>query len=283
MTARTAVGLPGPGDRLAEEAAAVLRERADVAPSFAVILGSGLSGAADAMDAKAELDFSEIPGFPPPSVPGHPGRLLVGAVVGVPAMVFAGRIHSYEGVELARCALPARVAALLGAHTVVVTASVGGIDPSLEPGALVIASDHLNLLGDNPLRGWRRPDGTPPFVDLSEAYDAELADHAEKAALELGLRVSRGVYAAVPGPSYETPAEIEMLRRLGATVVGMSVVPEAVPARALGMRVLGLFVVANSAGSHEPDHGGVLEVAQERAGDLGRLLSRLAEELGRQG
>jgi purine-nucleoside phosphorylase len=249
-----------------------------------VILGSGLSGAASCVDVDVELSFDAIPGFPPPTVPGHPGRFLAGTIDGLPAVVFAGRIHYYEGHPLSLCSLPVRLSALLGARTLVLTAAVGGLDPSLETGSIVIGSDHLNLLGDDPLRGWRRPDGTPPFVDLGEVYDADLADLAEKAARDQGLAVTRGVYAAVPGPSYETPAEIEYLRRSGASVVGMSVVPEAVPARALGLRVLGMFVVTNSAGSHEGlGHESVLRIAQDRAGDLGRLLSRLAGDLGQIG
>jgi purine-nucleoside phosphorylase len=281
VTVTEPVVLPGPGDTLAEEAVAVIRERTDVVPAFAVILGSGLSGAADAFDVDAEVSFEGIPGFPPPSAPGHPGRFVSGAVDGVPAIAFAGRIHYYEGHALGLSALPVRLAALLGAHSVVITASVGGLDPSLRTGQLVIGSDHLNLLGDNPLRGWHRPDGTPPFVDLSAVYDAGLADTAETLARELGLRATRGVYAAVPGPSYETPSEIEVLRRAGATVVGMSVVPEAVPARALNLRVLGLFVVTNTVGGPKLQHEDVVRIGEGTAGELGRLLSRLAPALGR--
>jgi purine-nucleoside phosphorylase len=273
-------GLPGPGDGLAEEAAAVIRERTKIVPEFAVVLGSGLAGAAEGLEVDAELPFEEIPGFPPPSVPGHPGRLLLGTLAGSPAAVFVGRIHFYEGHSLGSCALLVRVAAALRAHTVVLTAAAGGLDPALSPGDLVIGEDHLNLMGEDPLRGWRRPDGTPAFVDLSHVYDADLAKLAEAAAGDLGLDVARGVYAAVSGPSYETPAEVEYLRRAGATVVGMSVVPEAVPACALGLRVLGLFVVTNAVGGLGLDHQAVLRAAESSAGGLGRLLSGLARDLG---
>ena len=271
--------LPGPGDSLAEEAVAVIRERSSLEPQFAVILGSGLAPAADGIAVDAELSFEGIPGFPPPTVPGHPGRLLLGEVSGVPAALFVGRIHYYEGRPLGLCSLPVRVAAMLGVHTIVLTASVGALEPSLVPGQLVVAEDHLNLMGDNPLRGWRRPDGTPPFVDLSEVYDRDLVKGAETAAQELGLEVTRGVYAAVAGPSYETPSEIEYLRGCGATVVGMSVVPEAVPARAFEMRVLGVFVVANTAGGEKLSHEEVVRVAESSAAGLGRLLSTLAPDL----
>ena len=279
MNSRGPRVFPGPGDSLAEEAVAVIRERNAVEPEFAVILGSGLARSGDGFDVHAELSFEGIPGFGPSSVPGHPGRLLLGELRGREAAVFVGRLHYYEGRPLGLCALPIRVAAALGASTVVLTASVGALDPSLAPGQLVVAEDHLNLMGDNPIRGWRRPDGTPPFVDLSEVYDRELAKLAEAAAHEEGLEVTRGVYAAVAGPSYETPSEIEYLRRCGATVVGMSVVPEAVPARAFGMRVLGLFVVTNPVGGPKLSHQEVLRVAESTAGGLGRLLFTLAPDL----
>ena len=275
--------LPGPGDRLPEEAAAVIRERTSMAPEFAVVLGSGLAPAVADLESDAGLSFDGLPGFPPPSVPGHPGRFVTGTLAGVPIAAFLGRIPYYEGHPMSLCTLPVRVARALGAHTIVLTAAVGAIDAELAPGELVVARDHLNLMGAGPLRGWRRPDGTPPFVDLSALYDLELAAEAMGAAEELGLRPSRGVYAAVPGPTYETAAEIELLRRVGATVVGMSVVPEALAAAALGMRVLGLFVVTNATGGPKLDHEDVVRVGADAAAGLGRLLSRLAPHLGRGG
>src|SRR5205807_4010573 len=169
---------PGPGDRLPEEAAAVIRERTLIAPDVAVILGSGLGPVVTEMEEDAEIAFDGLPGFPQPSVPGHPGRLVIGTLDGVPAAAFVGRIHYYEGHPMSLCTLPVRVASMLRAHTVVVTAAVGGLDPSLAAGDLVVATDHLNLMGDNPLRGWRLPDGTPPFTDLTAVYDPELAGAA---------------------------------------------------------------------------------------------------------
>jgi len=270
---------PSPGDRLAEEAAGVVRERTALGPRVGVILGSGLGAAVDALQDAETFAFSEVPGFPPPSVPGHAGKLSLGVLEGVPIVAFQGRIHFYEGNELSRCALPVRVARLLGARTMVITAAAGGIDRGLVPGSIVVGTDQINMMGANPLRGWRNRDGSPPFVDLSEVYDRGLAALATERAVALGLRVEPGVYVAMPGPSYETPAEIEMLRRSGGTVVGMSVVPESIAARALGMRVLGLFSVTNLAG--EPStHDEVLAKADEAAGAMSRLLRELLPRLG---
>jgi purine-nucleoside phosphorylase len=265
---------PGPGDLLAEQALAVIRERSGIEPAVAVILGSGLAPSLDAIQEDATLSFDALPGFPPPSVPGHVGRLVLGRVGDVPVAAFLGRIHYYEGHPMATSALPVRVARLLGAETVVLAAAVGALDPGLEVGTLVVARDHINLMGDNPLRGWRRPDGRPPFVQLSDVYDAHLCDLALRGAERLGTAATTGVYLAVPGPTYETPAEIEFMRRVGGTVVGMSVVPEALPARALGMRVLGLFAVTNAAGAHV-DHGAVVRMGERISHTLGRLLESI--------
>jgi purine-nucleoside phosphorylase len=282
MIERTTEALPSPGDRLAEEAAGVVRERTSLVPSAGVILGSGLGGAVDSMSETATFTFDELPGFPPPSVPGHAGKLLVGLLDGVPIAAFQGRIHYYEGNELSRCALPVRLARTLGARTLVITAATGGIDRGLVPGSIVVGTDQINLMGANPLRGWRNPDGSPPFVDLSEVFDRELAGLALERASALGLSIGRGVYVAMPGPSYETPAEIAMIRQSGGTVVGMSVVPESVVARALGMRVLGLFSVTNLAGDPS-SHEEVLAMADRAAGSMNRLLRELLPRLGGSG
>jgi purine-nucleoside phosphorylase len=275
-------GSPSPGDRLAEEAAGVIRERTSLVPAVGVILGSGLGGAVEALADAEGFAFDELPGFPPPSVPGHAGKLWLGRLDGVPIAAFQGRIHYYEGNELSACALPVRVASLLGARTMVITAATGGIDRAVAPGSIVVGADQINMMGANPLRGWKNPDGSPPFVDLSEVYDRGLAELAVERATALGIRVGRGVYVAMPGPSYETPAEIEMLRRSGGTVVGMSVVPESTAARAMGMRVLGLFSVTNHAG--EPaTHEEVLAMADEAAGGMRRLLRELWPRLGSDG
>jgi purine-nucleoside phosphorylase len=272
------ISLPSPGDLDAEEAAALIRERTQVSPEIAVILGSGLDEAADVFEVDAEFSFGGIPGFLPASVPGHPGRLYMGTVARVPVAAFLGRIHFYEVSNFAQCALPVRVARLLGATSLLITASVGALDPSLSRGDLVVAVDHINQMGENPLRGWRLPDGTPTFVDLQDAYDPALVDIALEEARSLGMSATPGVYLAVSGPSYETPAEVEFMRRAGGTVVGMSVVPESVPARALGMRVLALAVVTNTVGD-KISHHDVVHASREVAAMLGKLIERIAPRL----
>jgi purine-nucleoside phosphorylase len=266
--------LPSPGDRLAEEAAGVVRERTSLVPSFGLILGSGLGAVVDDITDAETFAFADLPGFPAPSVPGHQGRLSLGRLDGVPVAAFRGRIHYYEGNDLATCALPVRLARILGARTMVLTAAVGGIERSLVAGSIAVGTDQINMLGANPLRGWRNPDGSPPFVDMSEVFDRELADRAFERAGALDIDVSRGVYVAMPGPTYETPAEIESLRRAGGTVVGMSVVPESTAARALGMRVLGLFSVTNLAGD-PATHEEVLAMADRAAVGTRRLIHEL--------
>jgi purine-nucleoside phosphorylase len=267
-----------PPDDRAPEAAEKIRAATDVRPSVAVILGSGLGAAMDGMERAAEISYQDLPGFPPPSVPGHAGRLVMGTLAGVPVAAFLGRVHFYEGHPMEVVTLPARLAALLGARALIATAAVGALDPGLPPGSLVIGSDHLNFLGQNPLRGWRDRDGRPPFVDMTTTYDPELSRLARAVAERLNMRPAEGVYAAMPGPTYETPAELAYLRTVGATVVGMSVVPEATVAAALGMRFVGLFCVTNVVGD-AVDHHEVTDVAGAFAGRLGKLLSELLPEI----
>jgi purine-nucleoside phosphorylase len=272
------VGVPGPGDLLAEKAVAVIRERTDLEPVAGIVLGSGLGSAIEGIHEEAAFSYEGLPGFPVPTVPGHSGRLVLGRFAGVPVAAFLGRIHYYEGHPMALASLPVRVAHLLGATTMIVTASAGSLDPSIAPGAVVVASDHINMMGENPLRGWRRPDGSPPFVDMTDVYDPALAEIAVRQVRDLGGTVERGVYLAASGPTYETPAEIDFMRRAGGTVVGMSVVPEAVPARALGMKVLGLFSVTNATGVHV-SHVDVVRIGSEVGMLIGRLLERLLPQV----
>ena len=269
----------GPGDDLAERGAEAVLAATDLRPRVAVIAGSGLGDALDQIDADLDLPFGDLPGFPAPSVPGHAGRLVIGSLAGAPVAGFLGRVHFYEGHPMSLVTLPARLAAALGVRTLVVTASTGALHPDLEPGTLVVGADHLNLLGENPLRGWRDPEGRPVFVDLTRVYPPEVAALAVGAAEEMGIPVARGVYAAMPGPTYETPAEADFIRRAGGDVVGMSVVPEACAAAALGMRCLGLYCVTNRVGVHV-SHEEVTRVAAGFAQHLRELLGRIVPALG---
>jgi purine-nucleoside phosphorylase len=270
---------PGPADTYAAEGAALVRERSGVLPRVAVVTGSGLREAVEEdLDADRAFSFEALPGFPPPTVPGHTGRLVLGRLHGVPVAAFLGRIHLYEGHGIGSTTLIPRLAAELGASVLVLTNAAGALNPTFKPGQLMLIEDHINLLGSNPLTGWRFPDGSPAFVDISFVYDRELLARADAAAVAEGVAASRGVYAALPGPTYETPAETEALRRAGAAAVGMSTVPEAVAGVALRMRVLGLSCITNVAGT-PGTHEDVLEAGREGAGGLRKVLARVVPEL----
>jgi inosine/guanosine/xanthosine phosphorylase family protein len=276
-------GLPGPGDDLAERAAGVVRAASSLHPTVGIVLGSGLGRAlgADLVE-EASLAFTDLPGFPEPSVPGHAGRLILGRIGGVPVAAFSGRMHLYEGHGIDVPALIPRALHALGARTLVVTAAVGSLVEGQTAGTVVVLRDHVNMMGVAPLRGWRYPDGTPAFIDVRDLYDVDLRVLALASAEDLGIPALEGVYAAMSGPAYETPAEVEMLARLGATVVGMSVVPEVIPAHALRMRVLGLCSLTNALGDHV-DHEEVVRVSNETAGAVGRLLVDLFPRLPSEG
>ena len=274
--------VPSPGDGVAERIVGAIRERTDLRPVAGVVLGSGLGGSISAAWERAgsgepiEIAYADLPGFPPPTVPGHAGTLWLGTIARQPIAIFRGRIHFYEGHPMALASITSRISHGLGARTMVLSAAVGGLDPSLLAASLVVVRDHLNLMGTNPLTGWRYEDGSPAFVDVSGVYDRELADAALGVLRDHGIAVADGVYAAVAGPAYETPAETEMLRRMGATVVGMSTVPEAVAARALGMRVLGLSFVTNAAGG-AVSHEEVLLASKTAAEAIGLVVAELAD------
>jgi inosine/guanosine/xanthosine phosphorylase family protein len=264
--------LPGPGDDLPQRAAKVIRTASELIPRVGLILGSGLGAAlGDEFQEEAGFAFTDLPGFPPPGVPGHAGRFALGHLAGVPVASFFGRVHFYEGHGMDVPALLPRLVRELGAETIVLTAAVGAVESGLAGGTVAVITDHLNMMGIAPLRGWRYPDGMPAFIPMGSAYDPSLAKLALERARALDVAVAPGVYAAMSGPAYETPAEIRLIGQAGATVVGMSMVPEVLPARALGMRVLGLAMVTNALG--EPvSHEEVVRVSNETAKAVGRLL-----------
>jgi purine-nucleoside phosphorylase len=274
--------VPSPGDGVEEGVVRVIQERSDIRPVAGVVLGSGLGEAIAVAWERAgsgeplEIPYAELPGFPPPTVPGHAGKLWLGTIGEQAVAMFQGRIHFYEGHPMRLASITTRVSHALGARTMVLSAAVGALDLSLSAGSMVVVRDHINLMGTNPLMGWRYPDGSPAFVDVSGIYDPDLAGAALTILRDHGTAVTEGVYAAMAGPAYETPAETEMLRRVGATVVGMSTVPEAVVARALGMRVLGLSFVTNAAGG-AVSHEEVLLASKTAAEAIGRVVAGLAD------
>jgi purine-nucleoside phosphorylase len=227
------------------EAVRAIRARTDFVPDVAIILGTGLGGLADQIEAVARIPYQDVPGFPRATVETHAGRLLLGALAGCRVVAMQGRFHRYEGHSLQQIAFPIRVLNALGAGTLIVSNVSGGMHPRWGEGDLVLITDHINLLGDNPLVGPNDDGLGPRFPDMSRAYDAGLLELARAVALDLGLTLREGVYVAVPGPNLETAAEYRMLRLLGADVVGMSTVPEVIAAVHLGMRVLGVSIITD--------------------------------------
>jgi purine-nucleoside phosphorylase len=252
----------------AKAAAAVLRRFSSLKLRLAMVLGSGFADVLSGIEGASEVPYDKIPGFALPQVPGHLGRLVFGTVCGVPLVGLLGRGHFYEGLTLKEVTFPVRVLAELGIEDLLLTNAAGGINPRYRPGDFVAVTDHINLMGANPLRG------SPAFIDLSEPYDPRLIRMLQRAAKKARVRLHQGVYLAVSGPSYETPAEIHAFRTLGADMVGMSTVPETIVARQCGMRVAGLSCITNLAAgrSRKPlSHEDVLAVGkkvQKTATDL---------------
>lgn len=269
-------------DRLQESVAAI-RAKLEAAgrhdrPQAALILGSGLGPFAETFEDRFAIDYAEIPHFPVSSVEGHVGRLVFGRVGDTRCVTMQGRVHFYEGYDLSKVTFPLRVMLLLGAQRVVVTNAAGGLGRHLEVGDLVLIRDHLNLFGASPLSGPNDDRLGPRFPDMTYAYDAALRRLAEEAAAASEVELKHGIYAGLFGPAYETPAEIEMLRRLGADLVGMSTVPEVIVANHMGAKVLGISCVTNlAAGSMDEAlcHDEVTDVAQRVRGTFESLLSTI--------
>jgi purine-nucleoside phosphorylase len=238
----------------AEHATRIIRARTTVEPRIAVVLGSGLGGFADDFEEPVAIPYDEIPGFVRSTAQGHAGRLVIGKIDGIPVLAMQGRLHYYEGYSLEEVTFPVRTFGLLGIKTLVLTNASGGINVQLSEGALMVISDHVNLMGVNPLRGPNDDRFGPRFPDMSAVYSPELQELVVEEAKAIGIEVRRGIYGALSGPSYETPAEIHLLRNLGADAVGMSTVPEAIVARHMGLEVLGISCITNMAAgiSDEP-------------------------------
>jgi len=230
-----------------DEAVAFVRSKTKLAPQVGVVLGSGLGNVVDAIDVEATIPYSEIPGGAASTVWGHSGKMIIGRAGNVPVVVLAGRMHFYEGHDMRAVVHLARVAGRLGIKNMIVTNAAGGVNTSFTPGDLMLISDHINLMGGNPLLGPNIDELGPRFPDMSEAYPENLRAMAKEVARDLGLSLKEGVYLALSGPAYETPAEIRMLRVLGADGVGMSTVPEVIAMSHMGIPVLGISCITNMA------------------------------------
>jgi purine-nucleoside phosphorylase len=266
---------PGAEFTRAEAAAKLIQRKTKLRPKIALVLGSGLGGFADEFANAVRIPYAKIPHFPRSTAIGHAGQLVIGTVEGVDVVGMQGRVHLYEGYSVKDVAFPMRVFARMGVKAAVLTNAAGGIKKEFTPGRLVVISDHINLQGVNPLIGPNDEHFGPRFPDLSTAYDKKFRELTLAEGRRLGLNLGEGVYAALAGPNYETPAEIRYLRNIGADLVGMSTVPEVIAARHSGIRVLGISCVTNAAAGilDQPlDHQEVLKTAERIKGQFIGLL-----------
>jgi purine-nucleoside phosphorylase len=263
-------------------AAEFLESSLSLRPHVAVVLGSGLGAFADTLDNPTVIAYSDIPGWPQSTAVGHAGKMVAGTVEGTPVIALAGRVHLYEGYTAQQAVYGVRALAKIGVKSIVLTNAAGGINPAFAPGQLVLISDHINLQGQNPLTGPNDDSLGPRFPDMSEAYCKRWRKVARAAAADMGILLPEGVYAALSGPNYETPAEIRYLRAIGADLVGMSTVPETIAANHMGMNVLGISCVTNFAAGvidQKLDHKEVLEVGERMKGTMVDLLRRVLPKL----
>lgn len=269
-------------DRASEAARYVLAKAQGRSPRAAVVLGSGLGGVADAINDAIEIPYDEIPYFVTSTVQGHAGKLIIGSCDGVDVVLMKGRVHFYEGYSMEEVTLPVRVFNLMGIRTLVLTNAAGGAASHLKPGSLMALTDHLNLMGENPLRGVNDERFGPRFPDLTSVYTPAYLEAAHEVAREIGVVLAEGVYMALRGPSYETPAEIRMMRKLGADAVGMSTVPESIVARHCGMNVLAISCITNVAAgmtASEINHAEVMEVGERAGKQLAELIVQVIPRL----
>jgi purine-nucleoside phosphorylase len=266
----------------AQHAAEQILSRAKTQPAIAVVLGSGLGAFADELTDATAIAYKEIHGFSQATVEGHAGKLVIGKAGNVPIAAMQGRFHFYEGYSLDDVTFPSRVLKLLGVRTLILTNAAGSLNTELTPGSLMIISDHINLMGANPLIGPNEDRFGPRFPDLTSTYDPELQSLVIEEAKAMNIDLRRGVYAALSGPSYETPAEIHMVRTLGADAVGMSTVPEAIIARHMEIRLIGISCITNLAAgvSNRPiDHSQVMEIGKSVRAQFTELLRRVIAKL----
>ena len=273
---------PGPEFVRAETAAKFIQKRTRLRPKIALVLGSGLGAFADEFAQATKIPYSKIPHYPRSTAIGHAGQLVIGTVEGVEVAGMQGRVHLYEGYSAKELAFPIRVLARMGVKAVILTNAAGGVKREFIQGRLVVISDHINLLGVNPLAGPNEDEFGGRFPDMTVAYDKKFRELTLAEGRLLGIKLGEGVYAAVAGPSYETPAEIRYLRSIGADLVGMSTVPEVIAARHSGLRVLGISCVTNPAAGvlgRPLDHKDVLETAERVKGQFTGLLRAVIPDL----
>ena len=266
-----------------KQAVSKIKHLADLRPRLALILGSGFGHVLTELVVETKIPYARLPGFPPVGVSGHAGELIVGQLAGTPLLVLSGRAHYYEGHPMERVTFAVRMLAEFGIRDLVLTNAAGGINRRFQAGDFMVLTDHINLMGVNPLRGAPQA-GLPRFVDLTQAYDPELSALLHRAGRAARLKLQRGVYLAVSGPSYETPAEIRAFAWLGADAVGMSTVPEAIVARQCGLRVAAMSCITNLAAgiSKTPlSHQEVLETAERVQKSGAALLKNFAKLYGR--
>ncbi len=264
------------------EAADTVRSRLGAVPDVGIVLGSGLGGFTSALGGSTSIPYGEIPHWPASAIVGHAGVLVGGTLQGRRVAALSGRAHFYEGHSLQTATFATRVLGVLGVRTIILTNAAGGIKLSFKPGTLMVIDDHLNLMGSNPLIGPNDDRFGPRFPDMTEVYSTRLRQLADEAAAAHGISIAHGVYAALHGPSYETPAEIRYLRTIGADAVGMSTAPEAIVARHMGMDVLGISCITNPAAGVLPTplvHDEVMEVARRVRGEFSQLLEAIIGRL----
>ncbi|HOJ68381.1 MAG TPA: purine-nucleoside phosphorylase [Candidatus Hydrogenedentes bacterium] len=265
-----------------DAAVSAIRARSAASPEYAIILGTGLGTLADRIDADTRISYADLPHFPRSTVEGHAGELILGRLAGRPVVALSGRFHRYEGYTLQQVTFPVRVARALGAHTLIVSNAAGGMNPHFRAGDLMVITDHINLMGDNPLIGPNDDTLGPRFPDMCEPYSNALVDLAEQAALELGIPLRRGVYVALTGPCLETRAEYRFLRLIGADAVGMSTVPEVIVAVHAGLRVLGFSVITDECfpdALRPADIAKIIETANAAEPKLAALVTRCLEKM----
>ncbi|MDF2946938.1 MAG: purine-nucleoside phosphorylase [Bacillales bacterium] len=265
-----------------KKSAEYIRNKINNNPRVGLILGSGLGVLAEEVKNSVVIPYSEIPGFPVSTVEGHAGQLVIGDLEGIEVIVMQGRFHFYEGYEMDRVTYPVRVMKLLGIENIIITNAAGGINTSFEPGDLMIITDHINMVGTSPLIGKNFNEFGTRFPDMSNAYNKEFINLAERVAVNLNIKIKKGVYIGNTGPNYETPAEIRMGRVLGGDAVGMSTVPEVIVANHSGMKVLGISCISNMAAGilDQPlTHDEVMETTEKVKSNFLKLVKNIVQEM----